>query len=52
MFQAPKGNEVNDPIWLEFEIFWDFTLVLDTCKLGQDPIKNDWEKVEMPFSPL
>ena len=39
----------DDPIRLEFELIWDFTPVLDTCKFGEDPIKDDWEKVETPF---
>ena len=44
--------EVNDPTQLEFDLIWDFTAVLDTCKSGEDPIKHDSEKVETPFSPL
>ena len=28
-----------------------FMPVLDTCKFDRDPIKNDLEKVETPFSP-
>ena len=47
-----RNTEMNYPIRLEFELNWDFTPVLDTCKFGEDPIKNDWEKVETPFSPL
>ena len=46
------STEVNDQIRLEFELIWHFTPVLDTCKFGKDPIKNDWEKVETSFSPL
>ena len=30
----------------------NFMLVLDTCKFGEDPIKNDREKVETLFSSL
>ena len=44
--------KVNDAIQLKFELIWDFTPVLDTCKFGEDKIKNDREKVEKSFSPL
>ena len=46
------NTEVNNPIRLEFELIWDFMPVLDTCKFGKDPIKNDREKVETLFSSL
>ena len=52
IFPVLKSTEVNDPIWLEFGLIWDFMPVLDTCKFGKDPIKHDWEKVETPLSPL
>ena len=35
------NTEVNDPIWLEFKLIRDFMPALDTCKFGEDPIKND-----------
>ena len=47
-----RNTEVNNPIRLEIELIWDVRPVLDTCKFGKDPIKNDWEKVEIPFSSL
>ena len=47
-----RNTEVNDSIPQEFELIWDFTPVLDTCKFGEGPIKNDREKVKTPFSPL
>ena len=28
-----RNTEVNDPIWLKFELIWDFTPVLNTCKI-------------------
>ena len=34
----------NDPIRLEFELIWAFVPVLNTCKFGKDPNKNDWER--------
>ena len=36
-----RNTEVHDPTQLEFEVIRDFTPVLDTCKFGEDPIKND-----------
>ena len=46
------NTEVNEPTRLEFEFLWDFMSVLNICKFGEDPIKNDWEKVDTSFSQL
>ena len=35
------NTEMNNTIRLEFELIWDLRPVLDTCKFGQDLIKND-----------
>ena len=52
-FQCSKARntEVNNPIRLEFELIWDVRPKLDTYKFGEDPIKNNPEKVAQPFSP-
>ena len=43
---------VSGPIWPKFELVRDFMHVLVTCKYKEDRIKNNREKVEIPFSPL
>ena len=46
------NSVVSGPIWLKFELVWDFMHVLVTCKYKKDRIKSNREKVETPFSPL
>ena len=36
-----RNTEVNDSIRLEFELIQYFMPVLDTCRFGEDLIKND-----------
>ena len=52
MFDADRIKTEGVSVETSFEIIWDFTPVFDTCKFGQDLIKNDWETVETPFFPL
>ena len=40
---------VSDPIWPKFELVWDFTHVLITCKYNKDRTKSNREKVESHF---
>ena len=46
---TPKGN---GPIWLKFELVWDFMPVLVTCKFDKERIKTEGISVETSFSPI
>ena len=38
--QEENISEIKHPIWLEFELIWDFMAVLLTCKFEDDAIKK------------
>ena len=46
------NSVVSGPIWPKFEPIRHFMHVLVICKFKKDRIKNNREKVEIPFSPL
>ena len=48
----PANSIVSGPIWLKFELVWDFMHALVTCKYKRDRIKSNREKVETQFSPV
>ena len=46
------NSVVSSLIWRKFEFIQTLMLVLVTWKYQKDPIKNNSEKLETPFSPL
>ena len=44
--------ETRGLIWQNFELTKALMYVTNTCKYEKDRIKNSWEKVAIPFSPL
>ena len=47
-----RNSKVTGQIRPKFELVRDFMPVLVTCKLDEDWIHSDWEKMETPFSPF
>ena len=47
-----SGAQESDPAGIRTQLGQNFVPVLDICKFDKGPTKNDWEKVETPFSPL
>ena len=45
-----SNSEMNSPIFLKFELIWDFMPLLDFCKFHVDPIKNEWDKLRTELS--
>ena len=45
-------SKVTGEIWPEFELVWDFILILFICKFDEDPIQNDGANMETPVSHL
>ena len=45
-----SNSEVNRPIWLKFELIWDFMPFLNFCKFHEDPISNEWHKPRTAIS--
>ena len=46
------NSVVGGQIWPNFELMQALMYVIVTCKYKKDPIKNSWENVMTPFSPL
>ena len=46
------NSAVLGSIWLQFELIRDIMFVLVTCKLEEDPIKNEGARVLTRISPL
>ena len=46
------NSAVSGWIWLNFELLLALMHVIITCKYKEDWMKNSWEKVATPFSPL
>ena len=46
------NSVVRGQIWPNFELMQALMYVIVTCKYKKDPIKNSWENMMTPFSPL
>ena len=46
------NSVVRGRIWPNFKLMQALMYVIVTCKYKKDPIKNSWENVMTPFSPL
>ena len=44
-----NNSKVNTPIQPKFELIQAFKRVLVTCRFDKNPVKSDWEKLEISF---